>query len=356
MEPLRTFFIPSQVTDCTADRELAHMMIRTWRTDGAFQVFADEAVVNAQHRAFTASERFFRQPLDIRRRHVSELSFSGFVAEGDSCSGQHADATEAFVSCKDIALHDTRVLARWPGHGPVPWPDAEFRDSLQAFSVLLARLGDSLLKLTALGLGVPKRLFTAGTQDGFHTLRAHRFAAASATRQRGLGAHTDPGWLAIEVQDGVGGLHIRPPVIGETRRRNWVPGESTRGVHENDAPWMALGAMPRTLTVQPGDMLQFVTSGRLLATPSKAMLGSRERVAMSYSYAPNFNAVLEPMEEGMSSGERVHYGTHAVRELVRSYPQQMAARMLKEDVRWTALTALRDMAFHRASERALERA
>src|SRR5207253_9375978 len=124
------------------------------------------------------------------------------------------------------------------------------------------------LRLVALGLDLHDiEALTRLTHGGFHHMRVLRFPAASARTARGIGAHTDYGLLVIAAQDDVGGLWIRPPVEGEIRKRNWLPGESSAGMYENEAPWTFVKPVPNVLTVFTGDILQFMTGGQLLSTP-----------------------------------------------------------------------------------------
>ncbi len=115
-----------------------------------------------------------------------------------------------------------------------------------------------------------------------------------------IGAHTDYGLLVIAAQDDVGGLYIRPPVEGETRKRNWLPDESSAGMYENEAPWTFVKPVPNVLTVFPGDIMQFMTGGRLLSTPHKVRLNTRERFALAYFHEPNFQACARPLFEPQS--------------------------------------------------------
>src|SRR5215218_6423908 len=104
---------------------------------------------------------------------------------------------------------------------------------MQAFMDELGSIGERLLQLVALGLGLAElTALTALTRDGWHHMRVLRFPARSQGATRGIGAHTDYGLLVIAAQDDVGGLYIRPPVDGEQRRRNWLPGESSAGMYE----------------------------------------------------------------------------------------------------------------------------
>ncbi|WP_345027971.1 2OG-Fe(II) oxygenase family protein [Kutzneria kofuensis] len=123
-------------------------------------------------------------------------------------------------------------------------------------------IGDKILKLTALGLGLADmNALTTLATDGWHHMRVLRFPARSEASTRGIGAHTDYGMLVIATQDEVGnGLFVRPPVPGEKRPRNWLDHESSAGAFENEEPWRLVDPVPGTFTVFPGDILQFLTS------------------------------------------------------------------------------------------------
>ena len=93
-----------------------------------------------QHRteaAFEASRRFFRMPMASKARCISDLSYSGYIASGEEMTAGEADYSEIFTVCPDIAADDPRVRAQWPCHGPVPWPDEDYRDGMNAFTGML---------------------------------------------------------------------------------------------------------------------------------------------------------------------------------------------------------------------------
>ena len=321
---LTTFSIPERVTGSPADRALADRMIRVWRTDGIFQVGVGSALTRSTVHALEESRRFFNKPLAQKTRCVSDLSYSGYIASGEEITAGEQDGSEIFTVCKDLPLHDPRVHARWPCHGPVPWPDAGYRDAMTTFMQEVGRLGEELLKLTALGLDLPMDALTSLTDDGWHHMRVLRFPTASRESARGIGAHTDYGLLVIAAQDDVGGLYIRPPVDGEARRRNWIFGESTAGMHEDEEPWTFVTPAPRVLTVFPGDILQFITRGHLLSTPHKVRLNTRERFAIAYFHEPNFEACARPLRGSSAAGEFIHYGTHFTNMFARCYPHRAA--------------------------------
>lgn len=336
MAALQTFHLPESITLAQSDIDLARALIRAWRTDGIFQVATNAMQDRKTESALHASKRFFRMPLEQKDRCISDLTYSGYIASGEEVTAGEADYSEIFTVCKDISLHDACVQQRWPCHGPVPWPDEEYQRSMQTFMDELGSIGERLLKLTALGLGLEDIDALARlTRRGWHHMRVLRFPASSPKSARGIGAHTDYGLLVIAAQDDVGGLYIRPPVEGEKRNKNWLPTESSAGMYENDEPWTFVKPVPSVLTVFPGDILQFMTGGYLLSTPHKVRLNTRERFALAYFHEPSFDACVRPLFEP-SSAEYIDYGTHFTNMFMRCYPDRITTRRIIAEDRLSA--------------------
>jgi 2-oxoglutarate dioxygenase / 2-oxoglutarate/L-arginine monooxygenase/decarboxylase len=333
MPDLQTFHLPETVTGSPSDIELASKLINAWRSDGIFQVAANTEQDRNTRRAFESSKRFFRMPHADKARCMSDLSYSGYIASREEITAGEADYAEIFTVCKDLPMHHPRVQQQWPCHGPTPWPDIEYAGSMRAFVGQLGEIGETLLKLTALGLGLDDmHALTDLTADGWHHMRVLRFPTVSSTSARGIGAHTDYGLLVIAAQDDVGGLYVRPPVAGEKRSRNWLPGESSAGMFENEDPWNFVKPVPGVFTVFPGDILQFLTNGYLLSTPHKVRLNTRERFAMAYFHEPHFDAVVRPL--GQRAGDEfIHYGSHFTNMFMRSYPERITTRRIIEENR-----------------------
>jgi 2-oxoglutarate dioxygenase / 2-oxoglutarate/L-arginine monooxygenase/decarboxylase len=340
MTDLRTFHLPESITGTTTDVELARSIIDAWRTDGIFQVATDAAQHVKTETAFEASRRFFRMPMAQKASCISDLTYAGYIASGEEVTAGEADYSEIFTVTPDIAANDPRVRRQWPCHGPVPWPDHQYRDAMKAFMGVLGAVGEKLLKLTAIGLGLDDiHTLTNLTKDGWHHMRVLRFPKKTEKTARGIGAHTDYGLLVIAAQDDVGGLYIRPPVEGETRRRNWLPDESSAGMYENEEPWTFVKPVPQVLTVFPGDILQFMTDGYLLSTPHKVRMNTRERYALAYFHEPNFEAYARPLFDP-SSEEAIHYGTHFTNMFMRCYPERITTRRIHAENRLSHLPVL----------------
>jgi isopenicillin N synthase-like dioxygenase len=340
MTDLRTFHLPISVEGNSDDLRLARDMIRAWRTDGIFQVATTELEHARTMEAFEASRRFFAMPMASKARCISDLNYAGYVASGEEVTAGEADFSEIFTVCPDLPLDDPRVRAQWPCHGPVPWPDELYRQSMVDFMGVLGTVGERLLRLTALGLGLnDMNTLTDLTHDGWHHMRVLRFPARTEKTARGIGAHTDYGLLVIAAQDEVGGLYVRPPVEGEARKRNWLPGESSAGMYENEDPWTFVKPVPRVLTVFPGDILQFMTDGYLLSTPHKVRMATRERYALAYFHEPNFVASARPLFD-QAREERIHYGSHFTNMFMRCYPDRITTRRIHAENRLAHLEGL----------------
>jgi len=341
MTDLQTFQLPESVDGNVADIYLAHRMIRAWQADGIFQVATNPDQNRKTVAAMDASRRFFAQPMEHKSRLVSDLTYSGYIASGEEQTAGEADYSEIFTVCPDVPLKDPRVRAQWPCHGPVPWPDTAYQHSMRTFMGELGSVGEKLLRLVALGLGLGDLdALTGLTQGGWHHMRVLRFPARSQHATRGIGAHTDYGMLVIAAQDDVGGLYVRPPVAGEWRPRNWLETESAAGLYENEEPWTYVRPVPNVLTVFPGDILQFLTGGVLLSTPHKVALAERERYALAYFHEPNFQASVRPLSR-WSASERIHYGTHFTNMFMRCYPDRVTTQRIHAEDRLSVLAGLR---------------
>jgi isopenicillin N synthase-like dioxygenase len=341
MGTLETFQLPDIVADSESTRRLGKEMIQAWQRDGIFQVAAtpDQNVITTA--AIDESKRFFQLPMEFKAQHVSDLSYSGYIASGEEVTAGEADYSEIFTVTKDLPLTDPRVGAHWPCHGPVPWPSPEYADRMHAFMSMLGGIGERLLTLIALGLDLkdPNAL-TDLTQDGWHHMRVLRFPAVSPDTDRGIGAHTDYGLLVIAYQDDVGGLWVRPPIDGEQRNRNWLTEESAAGQFQDDDGWEFVTPVPDVFTVFPGDIMQFLTDGLLLSTPHKVTLNTRERFAMAYFHEPNFNAVVRPFSDPHSD-DYIHYGTHFTNMALRNYPDRVTTKRIDSENRLAVLNRIR---------------
>ncbi|KAJ0335211.1 hypothetical protein COL922a_009580 [Colletotrichum nupharicola] len=244
---LETFTLPERVTGSKGDIAMGKALVDAWRRDGILQVS-----MNDKHKAF------FAKPPAEKAAFVDSQSYAGYIASGEEITDGIADYSEIFTVTKDLDLAEPRVRAKWPCHGPAPWPDYEMKQPMTTY------------------MEFPPTHNTNG----------------KGKEGRGIGSHTDYGLLVIAAQDDVGGLFIRPPYDGE-HYANWE--KSAAGMKEDDEKWHYVPPVPNVFTVFPGDIMQYITNSYLPSTPHKVGLNTRDRFAFAYFHEPSFQAVAKPL-------------------------------------------------------------
>ncbi|RDA91345.1 hypothetical protein CP533_0010 [Ophiocordyceps camponoti-saundersi (nom. inval.)] len=332
---LETFSLPIKVTGSIQERAMAKAMMSAWQKNGILQINMTRLQQRLYRNALASSRRFFDRPLAEKQACVDSRSYSGYVASGEEMTDGIRDYSEIFTVTKDLPLSDKRVLEGCPCHGPCPWPDNDFKEAISRYMEELGACGQRLLQLIELGLDVAAGSLTRYTTDGWHHARVLRFPARHMTNGkgksgRGIGSHTDYGLLVMGSQDEVGGLFVRPPRKGEMFM-NWK--KSAAGAMEDDDGWMYVPPEEGTITVFPGDIMQYLTNHVLRSTPHKVGLNTRQRFALAYFHEPNFSSTVKPLF-GSNGGneepvEGINYGTHFTNMCLRNYPDRITTRRLQ---------------------------
>ncbi|KAK3318691.1 putative ethylene-forming enzyme [Apodospora peruviana] len=346
---LDTFTIPDRVTGSRGDRALGKALVDAWRRDGIIQLSMTDTQRQLWKDAYSASKRFFKKSHGEKAACIDSQSYAGYIGSGEEVTDGIADYSEIFTVTKDLDMSEPRVRAKWPCHGPCPWPDIEMKEPMVRYNENLGAEGEKLLQLTELGLGVAPGSLTQYTRDGWHHTRVLRFPPRYATNGkgkegRGIGSHTDYGLFVIAAQDDVGGLFIRRPAENE-KFANWE--KSAAGLKEDADDWYYVPPVDGVHTVILGDMMQYLTRNYLTATPHKVGLNTRERFAYAYFHEPSFQAVLKPLEGGCGgmmqdktaqTSEGIHYGTHFTNMFMRNYPDRITTKRLLAEDRYSLLS------------------
>ncbi|KAB7494551.1 putative 2-oxoglutarate-dependent dioxygenase [Armadillidium nasatum] len=112
------------------------------------------------------------------------------------------------------------------------------------------------------------------------------------------GEHTDYGTVTLLFQDNIGGLEVK------NRNNEWVQAHP----------------VPGAILVNVGDMLQTLTSGRLVATPHRVLIPEEERLkrcsrkSVAFFVNPNKKVVLKPFgapEDDKKSYKTSHEHLHS---------------------------------------------
>ena len=189
--------------------------------------------------------------------------------EGELTSGI-PDLKEGFYVGRELDI-DPR-----PMHGPNLWPQspAQFRPAVERWMTEVEALGQRVLALMAVGLGLDDAYFVNGlTNDPTPLFRIFRYPPQPVTDDTdrwGVAEHSDYGLLTLLAHDGTPGLEVQ---VGE----HWVEAPSD----------------PELIMCNLGDMLDRLTRGRFRSTPHRVRNhSSHDRYSMPFFLDPGWDAVV----------------------------------------------------------------
>lgn len=276
----------------------------------------------------TLAREFFASPAAEKQR--VEMSRGGvawrgwFPLDGELTSGV-ADHKEGYYFGRELPPNDPRVAHGLPLHGPNLWPDhpAALRPVVSAYLQSLELLGHHLTRAIshALGLGADT-LNDWWFRDPVVLLRLFQYPATPGAT-RGVGEHTDYGFLTLLWQDESGGLQVR-----------------------TDRGWIDLPPDRSALVCNIGDMLDRLTSGRYRSTAHRVVSPTgRARIAIPFFFDPDWDAHVDalplpgetPPDDAARrwDGTSVHafagtYGEYLMTKVAKVFPELSAAVLPSE--------------------------
>jgi isopenicillin N synthase-like dioxygenase len=238
-----------------------------------------------------AAHAFFALPVDVKRR--------ASPADDRTPRGYHVLAGETLAAANDAATPpdlkefyhvgpvDTGDEAYYTGARgrqffvPNVWPQdpPEFRSAAVTYYRTMHALIGSLMRLTALGLGVDETFFDDKVNRSIGTMRLNyypRQTTAPLPGQLRAGAHTDYGGLTIlNGEDVPGGLQVL-----------------TRG-----GDWVDVRTSPDEFVVNIGDLLMRWTNDRWLSNVHRVVnppaTDNRPRLSIAFFNHPNWDVMIE---------------------------------------------------------------
>lgn len=248
---------------------------------------------------FALSKAFFEGDAQAKRAVLAppgqqqgyhRLANSGLAGK----QGQLAppDLREYFMAGQlDLGREALQTEAARHFHRPNRWPaHSGFQRTGEAYYRAMEGLGDSLMRLFALALGLPEHWFADKFDHHFSILSSIYYPVQEEPPLPGqlrAGAHTDYGSLTILApNEAPGGLQVR------TRSGQWL-----------DVPFV-----PGGFVINIGDMMQRWTNGRwvsnlhrVLNPGSQALRQPRQSVA--FFMHPNHDALIECIATCRADGE-----------------------------------------------------
>ncbi|WMD18320.1 2-oxoglutarate and iron-dependent oxygenase domain-containing protein [Achromobacter seleniivolatilans] len=273
--------------------DLVSQVDRACREIGFFSVVNHGIDASTIDSVLAQAKIFFNQPKHLKEEieiHKSPY-MRGYFSEGaDKSDGVLGDIKEGFDMASEIALEDAYVKANLPFYGPNAWPASmpHFRSVMLGYHAQALDLGRRLLRVFALGLGMPAHHFDDKFVKPMAQLRVLRYPPIEYAEGQPIGAgeHTDFGWITMIAQDSVGGLEVR------NAEHEWIP-----------VPPIKSG-----FVVNIGDLMSRWTNDHYPATFHRVVnTSNRERYSAAFFMDPDYYASVECLSSCVSPERPARY-------------------------------------------------
>lgn len=263
--------------------EIVDIIGKTARNAGFFYVINHGIPDEAIDDIFACAEEFFALPLPAKDEvsiKKSGWNFHGYLPSFHKGRDPKLkeNLQEAFQIHLEYSKTHPAVAKGVPLYGPNLWPTAmpDLRPRMTAYQARLKLMGERLMGLFALALGLPEDGLAPDLQAPTSILRLLHYppqAPDSSADHIGTRAHTDTGIITILSQDQIGGLEVM------LKTGEWV------------------SATPRkhSYVINLGEVMRSWSDGLFAATPHRVINRyGAERYSVPYFVNPNYHATFEP--------------------------------------------------------------
>jgi isopenicillin N synthase-like dioxygenase len=254
---------------------------------------------------YNCARDFFARPLDRKMA----LCFSdmmrgqGYLPLGNERVGKARVANARPDLCESLTFCATRGAREnlWPADMP------GFRETIETYIAAGNRLARSLMRLSALALGLPENYFAPFFEKMNSDLRCVLYPEQSEAPQAGqlrYGPHTDFSGFTILRQDcAPGGLQVKT-------------GEG----------WADVPSIPGSLVINAGDLIQRWTNDRWISNihrvtnPPRDKTHGARRLSIVLFTGPNSDAVIESLPTcGVPNYAPIVAGAHVQERIAGTY-------------------------------------
>jgi isopenicillin N synthase-like dioxygenase len=257
--------------------------------------------------AFKVSRDFFDMPIEAKRRYapVGEVAPRGYAAMETKGLAATLDAAVPKDLREQMMLGTLAPMppsyAALPGaagcYAPNIWPEepAAYRDIFTTLYWRCETLAETLMRIFALGLGLPEGYFADKIDHHFSVLGSNHYPELDHDPLPGqlrTGAHTDFGSLTILAPTAAqGGLQVKMA----------------------DGRWLDVEPIPGCLIINLGDMMARWTNDRWKSTlhrvvnPPEGAGARSRRQSIAFFCHPNYDAEIECIPTCMSPGVPAKY-------------------------------------------------
>ena len=289
---------------------------------GFFYVVGHGVPAGVTDAVMEQARAFFALPLEDRLavENVNSPQFRGYSRVGTERTAGAADQRDQIdIGPERTALPEVPPDKPYLGLvGPNLWPPAlpALKPAVLGWLAEADRVSREVLRALAAALGQPETYFDGWFDDESHThLKVvHYPGRERAESDQGVGAHKDYGWLALLLQDDLGGLQVEA----------------------KDGTWIDAVPVPGSFVFNIGEMLEVATQGYLRATRHRVVTpaAGRDRYSIPVFLGPRLDAVVEPLqlpqelaaeaggvEDDPGNPILAQYGENQLRGWLRSHPR-----------------------------------
>jgi isopenicillin N synthase-like dioxygenase len=271
---------------------------------------------------FSAAHDFFALPLEERQAidNLNSPQFRGYTRVGYEHTGGRPDRRDQLDvgverPALDLGPDDPAYLRLI---GPNQWPESSpsIKERVLAFSDEAARVSKEILRAFAAALGQDESYFDTWFDAESHNhLKVIRYPGrGDEPEDQGVGAHKDYGFLALLVQDDLGGLQVK----------------------SLDGEWLDATPMPGAFVFNIGEMLEVMTGGYLRATVHRVLSppGDVDRYSVPFFLGPRLDSVMPQMvlppelvaesrgvDQDPDNPLLAHFGENTLKGWLRAHPK-----------------------------------
>lgn len=249
------------------------------RDVGFFYLTGHGIAQSEQQAVLKLAAEFFALP-PAEKNAVQMLNsphFRGYTRLGGELTRGKVDQREQFdiMAEQPAAQVQSTEPAWWKLYGPNQWPAAlpHMQAHLLGWQQQLSDLTVTLLRAFALVLQQPEDAFDSTIKDGpYSHMKLIRYPGrATEQAEQGVGAHKDPGYLTLVLQDGQSGLEV-----------------------ETEQGWVSATPLPGAFVVNIGELLELASNGYLRATYHRVSSppAGVERLSCAFFMAAQLDATV----------------------------------------------------------------
>jgi len=266
------------------DYERTLAAVRSAATEVGFMTVYNTDISREQVENLLAKYReFFMQPDEIKgvvdmAKTNSNRGWGASGAEQVSATA-NPDYKQVFDCGPELDANDSLLQLTY--YAPNLWPKLpeQFREQVMSYYQQAVGVALKLLSAVAVSLGENAEYFDKAFDKPMALMRGNYYPerpADATDKDAGIAEHTDYGCLTLLATDGTPGLEVKM----------------------RDGSWQSVCVPPGEFIINFGEMLEFWTGGKVVATPHRVIGDKTERLSVPLFFNPRHDVNVAPAESG----------------------------------------------------------